>query len=105
MVPLESSKLFSQLPATELKQLRSAVRELSFAAGREIFTEGDPGDGVYVVKSGEVHISAVLGTGERRVFSKLPPGEFFGEMSVLDNQPRSACATAGSDCVLFFIPR
>src|SRR6185436_19655910 len=105
MVPLESSKLFSQLPAAELKQLRAFVREIPFPSGREIFKEGNPGDGVYVVKSGEVHISAVIGTGERRVFSTLVPGEFFGEMSVLDNLPRSACAIAETDSVLFFIPR
>lgn len=105
MVPLESSRLFSQLPAAELKQLRMVLRELPFPAGRGIFKEGDPGDGVYVVKSGEVHISAVIGTGERRVFSELAPGEFFGEMSVLDNQPRSACATAETDSVLYFVPR
>ncbi|MEY2407437.1 MAG: hypothetical protein QOF48_107 [Verrucomicrobiota bacterium] len=105
MVPLESSQLFSQLPATELKQLRAALREMPIQAEREIFTEGDPGDGVYVLKSGEVHISAVLGTGERRVFSKLLPGDFFGEMSVLDNLPRSACATAATDAVLYFLPR
>ena len=105
MVPLESSKLFSPLPAAELKLLRSFVREIPILSGREIFKEGDPGDGVYVVESGKVHISAVIGTGERRVFSTLAPGDFFGEMSVLDNLPRSACATAETDSLLFFIPR
>ena len=104
MVPLESSELFSQLPAVELKQLANVTREMTVPAGREIFKEGDPGDGVYIVKSGGVHISAVVGTGERRVFSKLAPGDFFGEMALLDHQPRSACATAESDSVLYFIP-
>ena len=94
MVPLESSHLFSQLPPADLQQLRSITRELAFPAHGEIFKEGDPGDGVYVVKSGQVAISAVVGTGERRVFSTLGPGDFFGEMAVLDQQPRSACATA-----------
>ena len=105
MVPLESSELFSQLPAVELKQLTNVTREMTVPAGREIFKEGDPGDGVYIVKSGQVHISAVVGTGERRVYSKLAPGDFFGEMAVLDNQPRSACATAETDAQLYFIPR
>src|SRR6185503_8307161 len=104
MVPLESSELFSQLPAVELKQLANVTREMTVPAGREIFKEGDPGDGVYVVKSGQVHISAVVGTGEKRVFSKLAPGDFFGEMAVLDHQPRSACATAETESVLYFIP-
>ena len=105
MLPLESSKLFGLLPAAELQRLRTSVRELPVPAGREIFKEGDPGDGVYVVKSGEVQISALVGTGERRVFSKLAAGDFFGELAVLDNQPRSACATAASDSELYFIPR
>ncbi|MFM1768389.1 MAG: hypothetical protein RJA22_918 [Verrucomicrobiota bacterium] len=105
MVPLESSHLFAQLPAAELQQLQRITRELAFPAHGEIFKEGDPGDGVYVVKSGQVQISAVVGTGERRVFSKLGPGDFFGEMAVLDQQPRSACATAETPVTLWFIPR
>jgi signal transduction histidine kinase len=88
-----------------LRQLRAATRELRLTSGQEIFKEGDPGDGVYVVQSGAVQISAVVGTGERRVFSKVRPGEFFGEMAVLDNQPRSAHASAEGDTCLYFIPR
>lgn len=105
MIELETSKLFSQLPPAELHQLRAATRELRLATSQEIFKEGDPGDGVYVVRSGAVQISAVIGTGERRVFSRVQPGEFFGEMAVLDNQPRSAHALAESDTSVYFIPR
>jgi signal transduction histidine kinase len=105
MIELEASKLFRQLPAEELLHLRTVARELHLASGQEIFKEGDPGDGVYVVKSGLVQISAVIGTGERRVFSRVPPGEFFGEMAVLDNQPRSAYASAERDTSVYFIPR
>jgi len=105
MVPLESSQLFGQLPPAELKQLKSVTRELSFPAGGEIFKEGDPGDGVFVVKTGQVQISAVIGTGERRGFSRLGPGDVFGEMAVLDQQARSACATAETPATLWFVPR
>jgi signal transduction histidine kinase len=105
MTELESSKLFSQLPAAELHQLRAVARELRLAAGQEIFKEGDPGEGVYIVKAGAVQISAIIGTGERRVFSRVHAGEFFGEMAVLDNQPRSAHASAEGDTSLYFIPR
>lgn len=105
MVPLESSQLFAQLPSAELKRLGGVTRALTFPAGGEIFKEGDPGDGVFVIQSGQVQISAVIGTGERRVFSRLGPGEFFGEMAVLDGQPRSACATAETDAALWFVPR
>ena len=105
MVELGSSKLFSQLPADEQQRLRAVTRNIDLSPGQEIFKEGDPGDGVYVVKSGTVLISAVVATGERRVFSKVQPGEFFGEMAVLDNQPRSAHASAEGETVVFFIPR
>lgn len=105
MVTLESSKLFGQLPPAELNALRARTHEVSFPAGEVIFKEGDPGDGVYLVKSGRVQIWAVLVTGERKVFSLVPPGEVFGEMSLLDGQPRSAGASAEQDTVVCFVPR
>ena len=105
MVTLETSKLFGQLPAHELKPLQAVTQQRRFAPGQEIFKEGDPGDGVYVVQSGQVQISAVIGTGERIVFSHVQPGDFFGEMAVLDNQPRSACATAATEALVYFVPR
>jgi signal transduction histidine kinase len=105
MVTLESSKLFGQLPPAELKRVRDTAREMSFANGQDIFKAGDPGDGVYIVKDGSVQIATVVGTGERHVFSRVPPGDVFGEMSLLDNQPRSAFASAEGDAVVYFVPR
>jgi signal transduction histidine kinase len=105
MVTLESSKLFSRLPPAELAKLREIAKEMRFAAGQEIFKEGDPGNGAYLVRSGAIRISAVIGTGDRVVFSKVLPGDVFGEMSLLDNQPRSACASAETDSVVYFVPR
>ena len=105
MVALESSKLFSQLPPVELRGLQNVTREIRFAKGQSIFKQGDPGDGVYVVQTGTVQISTVLGTGERLVFAEVLPGDVFGEMSLLDDQPRSAYAAAKSDTTLYFVPR
>lgn len=105
MVALESSKLFSRLPAAELKRIRAVARELQFAPGQEIFREGDAGDGVYVVKSGQVQISGVVGPGQSHVFAMILPGDMFGEMAMLDNQPRSAFASAAGETVVYFIPR
>ena len=78
---------------------------MTLSAGERIFQEGDPGDGVYVVKSGRVQISARVDSGERHVFSKFDPGDMFGEMAVLDNKPRSASANAETDVELYFIGR
>ena len=105
MVTLESSKLFNQLTPAELAALRAHTEERHFPAGVDIFKEGDPGDGVYVVRSGSVQISAILGSGERRVFSHVPPGDVFGEMTLLDSLPRSACAAAAEDTTAYFVPR
>lgn len=105
MIALESSKLFSHLPAEELEKLRESTREMRFSRGQEVFREGDPGDGVYVVRSGEVEIAAVLTGEQRQVFCKVPPGDVFGEMTLLDQHPRSACAVASADSVLYFVPR
>ncbi len=86
--------------------MRQSVREISIPAGKEIFKEGEPGDGIYIVKSGLVQISAVLNDADRVVLARLGPGEMFGEMAVLDQNPRSATALAeiGTE-VFFYFPR
>ena len=105
MVPLESNKLFQGLSPKELEILRKSARELTFAAGQAIFNQGDPGDGIYFVKDGLVQISAVIGTGDVKVLTKIPPGELFGEMAVLDQGARSANATAEQPTTVYFIAR
>jgi signal transduction histidine kinase len=105
VVTLEASNLFGQLGATELQQLRQVTHELSFRPSELIFKEGDPGDGVYVVKSGAVQISALVGADERQVLSRVLPGDVFGEMTLLDDLPRSACASAEVETAAYFVPR
>src|SRR3954451_5390906 len=105
MVSLESCKLFQGLPVAELESLRQVTRERTYGMGETIFKQGDAGDGIYVVKGGEIHIAVVASSGELRVVSKLGPGELFGEMAVLDSDPRSATALAGDTTTVYFISR
>jgi signal transduction histidine kinase len=105
MVTLADSPLLCQLKPHELQALQLAARELACLPNQEIFKEGDTGDGVYVVKSGQVLISSLVGPGVRHVFSRVNPGELFGEMAVLEDKPRSASAVAGPASVVWFIPR
>ena len=105
MLPLESCKLFRSLSPEELTSLQRVTREASFADGAEIFKEGDAGDALYVVKSGRVQISAVIGNGERQVLSRVPPGDVFGELAIIDNQPRSATAMAETVTTVYVVPR
>lgn len=79
--------------------------EQTFAAGQEIFREGDVGDGIYVVKSGLVEISGQLGNDQRRVFSQVAAGGVFGEMAVIEHLPRSAFAVVVQPAVVYFLPR
>jgi signal transduction histidine kinase len=101
----EPSIILSQLPEPVLKALLKEEREVKFSPGQQIFKEGDPGDGMYCVKSGQVVISATANIGDKLVFSRVMPGDFFGEMAVLDSLPRSANAIAEGETVLYFIPR
>ena len=73
--------------------------------GQEIFKEGDNGDGVYVVRDGLVEISGLVDQKVRLVFSQVGPGDIFGEMAVIEDKPRSACAVAKADTTVYFIPR
>jgi len=105
MAELESVGLFQGLPPGEWQNLRRIAQERQFAAGKEIFREGDPGDGVYVIRDGLVEIAHVVNSQSHRVFSRPGPGEIFGEMAVIEDRPRSATATAAKDTRIYFIPR
>lgn len=98
-----SKGLFNDLLSAELKTLKQTARELSFPVGHVLFRQGDPGDGIYLVEKGTVEILADVSGGEERLLSSLGPGSFFGEMAVMDNQPRSATARVASDCTVSFI--
>ena len=64
----------------------------SFPAGEVLFREGDPGVEMFVIQSGRVRISKVFPSGERTL-AVIGPGEFFGEMAILNGKPRTATAT------------
>lgn len=80
--------------------LRRFGRE--FPRGTVLFREGDPGGEMYVVHRGKVSISAKVGAVEK-VLSTLGQGEFLGEMSILNDAPRSATATCVEDCLLLVV--
>src|SRR5438874_2596705 len=73
-----------------------------FPAGTVLFREGEAGHEMYVVQVGRVSISKQVGD-VQKVLSILGQGEFFGEMSILNNKPRSATATVAEDAKLLVI--
>lgn len=80
-------------------------RLVTFAPGETIFTEGDPGDGFYVVAQGRVEISTLMPNGERHVYCTMDKGDVFGFMAVLDEATRSASARATEATIAYFVGR
>lgn len=75
----------------------------AFKAGGTVCKEGDPGDAMFVVKSGVLEVSRAV-EGEQRHINLLSAGEFFGEMSLVDGGPRSADVTVKEDAELLRLP-
>ncbi len=105
MTDLGSADLFCELDPKELQALHNMAQDRTFPAGTRIFSEDDPGDGVFVIREGLVEIAHLIGDRALCVYSKFGPGEIFGEMAVVEDQPRSATATAVKDIQAYFIPR
>lgn len=89
----------------EVELLQKAGQKQFFEDGAVIFREGDPGDGLYLVLEGNVRIAAAVGQAGHRPLATVSAGDFFGEMAVLDREPRSAWAISEGATTLLFIPR
>ena len=92
--------LFKRLSAGELEQLAAEVAQVKFAPEETIFNEQDKGDALYVVETGSVRIWVLDEDVKPVTLTELKPGEFFGELAVLDRGPRSTNATAIEETTL-----
>lgn len=97
--------LFGQLDENELVKLAKEVDEVAFKSGETIFHENDQGDALYVIESGAVRIWVSDEDLQQITLSELKPGDFFGELAVLDQGERSASATAMMDSTLHRLHR
>jgi len=97
--------IFSQLTQKELRNIASIVHKREYSVNERIFSQGDPGLGMYVIESGEVEI-IYCDSGTEKSLAVLRVGDFFGELSLLDESPRSAAAIAKerSKIIGFFRP-
>lgn len=89
---LRGVSLFAKLSDKDLKRLAKNLNERTFQPGHEITAEGDEGVGFFLIDSGEVSVSR----GGEHV-RKLGPGDYFGEMALIDQRPRSATVTADTE--------
>ncbi len=99
---LKHISLFADLPDDMISQLAENVKEQHLAAGEILFNEGDEGTALYFVQAGEVEIYQPA---SGKVFELLKAGDYFGEMALIEVEPRSASARACDEVTLFFLDR
>jgi CRP/FNR family transcriptional regulator/CRP/FNR family cyclic AMP-dependent transcriptional regulator len=95
--------LFADLEEQDIKALMSMLTRRRYPKDSVIFFEHDPGDSLYLIVSGRVRVTILADDGREIVLAVLGEGDFFGEMSLLDNEPRSATAIAMEDTEVLII--
>ena len=102
---LRSNPMFEGLTEEDLAALSSALQTRTFKAGSMIFHQGDAGDAMYIIADGDVNIY-LPGEDSRRISLKdIARGEYFGELALFDEGPRSASALATTDAALLELRR
>ena len=97
---LQRVPLSSGFNEKELRRIAELARIVDVPAGRAVTQIGEPGNSFFVIIDGTVAVRTPVGTG-----AQLHPGEFFGEMSLLDGEPRSATIVATTDLRLLVVDR
>ena len=100
------SFIFNSLEDKELKTVIDSFEEKKFPAGQNVITQGEEGDVLYLVDSGELDCEKVFKAGDPPTFLKTyKPGESFGELALLYNAPRAATIRAKTDSTLWALDR
>ena len=92
--------LFARLGPEDLNEVLRSVKMVSLRAGQSVFEEGDASDGLYLVMSGRFEVFSRLKSGKQMTLTEIGPNEFFGELALLDREPRSATVRAVEDSEL-----
>lgn len=100
---LSGSALFEMLSNQELEYVADLSRPKRITSGQVIFEEGELGDSVYIITAGEVEVLRRDATGTQKVIAVLGVRSFFGEMSLIDKDYRSATVRARGDCELLHL--
>ena len=100
---LKKIHLFGNLSESELEKILKICVKQSFAKDAVIFKEGEPGDRCYIITAGAVRISKYIPNIGEEALAVLKPGDYFGEMALIDNFPRSANAITNDDVDVFAI--
>jgi CRP/FNR family cyclic AMP-dependent transcriptional regulator len=102
---LATIPLFSGLQRDELQKFADLTRERSYPKGSVILFQDDPGDSLFVLRSGRVKVVLIGEDGREVILGVLEPGAHFGELALIDDQPRSAHVIAMEDANLLILRR
>jgi CRP/FNR family cyclic AMP-dependent transcriptional regulator len=102
---LRSVPLFDSFPDDQLRALATMVTRRSAPRGTTIMHLGDPADSLYIVVSGRLKVMMGEADGKEVILSILGAGEFFGEMGLIDDSPRSATVIAIEPCELLAVSK
>src|SRR5262252_8950160 len=102
---LRNVPLFAMLTESQLELLTSVVSRKSFSRGTTIIATGDTTDSLYVVISGRLKVMMSDDEGREVILAILGPNEFFGEMGLLDDHPRSASVVTIEACELLSLAK
>ncbi len=101
---LKTVPLFSEFSSEELHKVAGLARTRQYTHGETIVREGEEASAFYCLLAGQVEVQKGLGAGRVAILATLGPGEFFGEMAILENYTRSATVVATADTECFLIP-
>ena len=91
---LRETPLFEALSEEDASALRAGIIDVRLDRGEILFSEGDPGDKLYIILSGKIKLTKAAPDGRENLLSVHGPGEMFGELSLFDPIPRTSSATA-----------
>lgn len=102
---IKNVPLFSELADQELNLLAASGSRKNFPGKNVIFQEGDSGDVLFIILSGKVKVLLTGKNGQEYILSRLGPGNFFGEMAILESAPRSASVITVEPSEFFLLGR
>ena len=102
---LAGVKMFNLLDEDDQVALAQVIDETTFPAGHTLFQTGDPGEALFIVKTGQIELFIKDTAGQKIVLKIAEPGDMFGELAMLDNGPRTATALTLSESQVLVLDR
>ena len=100
---LSTTKLFKDIPRRQLIFILENLKERVYLKGETVFTEGDIGRALFVVSSGRISLNKENEDHTQYAVAEIRPGEYFGEMALLEEMPRTTTAVAAEDTHVFML--